>query len=113
MKKTTLLSDDIIAIKNKYGISQSDLYKLLEWGRDWIENIADRVDPHTLEKYLLESGWTVYSTKRKDIAILQYITDKDFKQVTIPLDRNLNDYTQAMHRAIKTVVDAQKTFREN
>ncbi len=108
MIKEALLSDDIIAIQNKYGISQSDLYTLLEWGMNWTTNIADRVDPYVLEKYLKETGWTVYPTKRKDIVIFQYVTDKNLEQVTIPLDRNLSDYTQAIRKAVKKIIDVQK-----
>lgn len=53
-------------------------------------------------------GWKKIPRKRTDIAIYQYqdcSRDGFFFQVTIPLDKELVDYDDAMLDALKTISD--------
>ena len=65
------------------------------------EELSGWVNPLVLRRYLEETGWELFSTKREDIAIYRYLKEDPFEQVTIPLDRTLRDYRQAMYLAVQ------------
>lgn len=56
-------------------------------------DMAGKINPHAAVKYLKDTGWTPYKTKKEDIRVFQRITkNEEFHQVTIPIDKNLADY---------------------
>lgn len=44
-----------------------------------------------------------FPRKRTDIAIYQYVKEKVFFQVVIPLDKGLSDYDDAILNTLKTI----------
>ena len=65
-------------------------------------NLAGKINPHAAVKYLKDTGWTPYKTKKEDIRVFQRITKNEkFHQVTIPIDKNLADYKKAMFDAVE------------
>lgn len=76
------------------------------------EEMAAGVNPLAFKRYLKETGWTAFQTKREDIAIYQYMRDTVFEQVTIPLDRRLCDYAHAMYTAVKGVASIENRSSE-
>lgn len=70
---------------------------------EWTENI----DSNAFSKYLEDTGWKQFKYNREDIKIYQLENNEDFYQVTIPINKRLNDYKTAMYEAVKTVSKAQ------
>ena len=60
-------------------------------------DLTEKINPHAVVKYLKDTGWIQYKTKKEYIKTFQKFTDKDeFYQVTIPIEKDLADYKQAM-----------------
>lgn len=51
-------------------------------------DLAEKISPHAFAKYLKDTGWTQFETKRDYIKIFQYEKKDDFFQVTVPTDKN-------------------------
>lgn len=67
-------------------------------------DLTEKINPHAVVKYLKDTGWIQYKTKKEYIKTFQKITDKDeFYQVTIPIEKDLADYKQAMFEAIEQI----------
>ena len=67
-------------------------------------NLTEKINPHDVVKYLKDTGWIQYKTKKEYIKTFQKITDKDdFYQVIIPIEKGLADYKQAMFEAIEQI----------
>ena len=52
--------------------------------------LSNRINPIVFAKYLEDTGWTQFRTKRKDIRVFQKEC-KSFFQATIPMDDTLTD----------------------
>lgn len=67
-------------------------------------DLTDQINPHAVVKYLQDTGWLQYKTKKTYIKIFQrYTSNRDFYQVTIPIDKTLSDYKEAMFEAIEQI----------
>ena len=66
-------------------------------------DMTEKINPLAVARYLSETNWKQFSSKRNDIKIYQYITGNIFEQVTIPLDRTLRDYNLAMYSAVEKI----------
>jgi len=67
-------------------------------------DLTEKINPHAVVKYLKDTGWIQYKTKKEYIKTFQKITDKgDFYQVIIPIEKDLADYKQAMFEAIEQI----------
>lgn len=67
-------------------------------------DLAGKINPHAAVKYLKDTGWTPYKTKKEYIKVFQRITkNEEFHQVTIPIDKNLADYKKAMFDAVEQI----------
>ncbi len=76
------------------------------------KDLTEKINPHAFVKYLNDTGWTQWKTKRNYIKVFQKIKeDGEGFQVTIPLDKELLDYKEAIYEAIETVafVEEQST----
>lgn len=74
---------------------------------------AIRVEPDVFAQYLEKTGWTEYKTKRDCVKVFQREFNDAFFQVTIPMQKTLSDYDEAMQRAIDTVVQVEaKAIKE-
>ena len=60
-------------------------------------------NPENLIAKLKADGWKYIHRKRSDIAVFQNEIGDKFFQVTIPLDRNLGDFEEALQEAWKEV----------
>lgn len=67
-----------------------------------------KLNPLAVTKYLTETNWELYPIKRSDIKIFQYKKGGLFEQVTIPLDKKLRDYKNAMYDAICKIAYVEK-----
>ncbi len=67
-----------------------------------------KLNPLAVTRYLAETSWKSYPIKRKDIKIFQYQKENFFEQVTIPLDKKLRDYKNAMYDAICKIAYVEK-----
>lgn len=61
------------------------------------------INTDALIQDLLAWGWKKFPRKRTDIAIYQYVKEKVFFQVVIPLDKGLSDYDDAILDTLKTI----------
>lgn len=69
--------------------------------------LTEKISPLAFAKYLKDTGWTQYTTKRTYIKIFQIFKDNQFYQVTIPMDNSLIDYQEAMYSAVQTVAEVE------
>ena len=70
-------------------------------------DLTEKISPLAFAKYLKDMGWEQYQSKRKYIKIFQYEKNDDFFQVIIPTEKKLNDYKEAMYKAVVTVAEAE------
>lgn len=73
---------------------------------DFIE-LTEKINPLAFVKYLKKTRWLPFHTKRSDIKVFQNERGLDFYQVTIPMEKSLGDYQQAMYKAISTVAEVE------
>lgn len=59
--------------------------------------------PENLIAKLKADGWKYIPRKRSDIAVFQNETGNKFFQVTIPLDRSLEDFEEALEMALQEI----------
>lgn len=59
--------------------------------------------PENLISKLKADGWKYISRKRTDIAVFQNEIGDKFFQVTIPLDRRLEDFEEALEMALQEI----------
>ena len=59
--------------------------------------------PESLLSKLKADGWKYIPRKRTDIAVFQNETGDKFFQVTVPLDRNLEDFEEALEMALQEI----------
>ena len=67
-----------------------------------------KLNPLAVTRYLTETNWELYPIKRNDIKIFQYKKENLFEQITIPLDKMLRYYKNAMYDAICKVASVEK-----
>ncbi len=67
-----------------------------------------KLNPLAVTRYLTETNWELYPIKRNDIKIFQYKKENLFEQITIPLDKMLRDYKNAMYDAVCKVASVEK-----
>ncbi|RHQ97409.1 hypothetical protein [Peptoclostridium sp. AF21-18] len=75
-------------------------------------DLTEKINPLAVSKYLKDTGWTQFKTKKEYIKIFQkYTAEDEFYQVIIPLDKTLSDYKQAMYDSIEQIalVEGQST----
>ncbi len=78
--------------------------------------ISATIDPLALGNYLEGKGWREFKIEEDNprIKVYQYENKDDFFQVTIPLDKKLYDYSDALCRAVEIVAKAEgKPFLED
>lgn len=59
--------------------------------------------PENLISKLKADGWKYIPRKRTDIAVFQNETGDKFFQVTVPLDRSLEDFEEALEMALQEI----------
>jgi len=70
-------------------------------------DLTEKISPIAFAKYLKDTGWALFQTKRENIKIFQHERNDDFFQVIIPMERRLNDYREAMYKAVETVAKVE------
>lgn len=65
-------------------------------------------NPEMLVEKLKVDGWKHIHRKRTDIAVFQNKTGNKFFQVTIPLDRNLGDFEEALEIVLQEIESFEK-----
>lgn len=95
---------------NKYNRTITIIKK--ENGKETMKslNVSDlvlKIKPYDIVKYLKNKGWEEYKSKKDYIKIFQKKENKcnsrNFYQVTIPFDKELSDYEEAMLEAIEEI----------
>lgn len=64
--------------------------------------------PENLIAKLKADGWKYIPRKRSDIAVFQNEIGDKFFQVTIPLDKNLGDFKEALEMALQEIESFEK-----
>ena len=70
-------------------------------------DLTEKISPLAFAKYLKDMGWEPFQSKRQYIKIFQYEKNDDFFQVIIPTEKKLNDYKEAMYKAVVTVAKVE------
>lgn len=73
-----------------------------------MEGMLRKIDPASLVRMLEPMGYEHLAVKRGDIWIGRKRSERGEWQVTVPLDRSLADYGEAMHRVLKTVASSEE-----
>lgn len=68
--------------------------------------------PENLISKLKADGWKYIPRKRTDIAVFQNEAEDKFFQVTVPLDRNLEDFEEALEMALQEIELFEKKENE-
>lgn len=71
-------------------------------------DLTEKINPLVFSKYLRDTGWIQFQSKRTNVKIFQLELETEFFQVIIPVEKCLNDYKQAMYKAIETVAAAEQ-----
>lgn len=71
-------------------------------------DMAGKISSLAFAKYLKETGWTQYKTKREEIRIFQLNVNNELQQITIPMQKELRDYNQAMYDAVTVLASVEK-----
>lgn len=67
-------------------------------------DLTEKIDPHAVVKYLNDTDWIPFKTKKEYVKTFQKITKKEeFHQVLIPIDKTLADYKNAMFEAVEQI----------
>lgn len=76
-------------------------------------NLTEKINPHAFVRYLKDTGWTPFPTKKEYVKIFQIktISGESF-QVNLPMEKSLSDYKSAMYQAIETVALAENQSTE-
>lgn len=64
--------------------------------------------PENLIAKLKADGWKYIPRKRSDIAVFQNEIGDKFFQVTIPLDKNLGDFKEALEMVLQEIESFEK-----
>lgn len=128
--------------KNKFTIGLGDILECLRfaekegevpklpvewWGSEYGQTITQRkqrlcnsadskekYSKFNFVKYLTDTGWPIYPTKRKKIKIFQLKKDTGERyQVTIPLDKIFSDWISITHDYYQPINDAVEKMRKN
>lgn len=70
-------------------------------------DLTERISPLAFAKYLRDTGWELFQSKRAYIKIFQYERNDDFFQIIIPMEKKLSDYKEAMYKAVETVAKVE------
>lgn len=71
-------------------------------------DLTEQINPHAFAKYLKDTGWNTFASKKTYVRIFQTTKPNgEAFQVTIPLDKELSDYKNAMYQAVETVAFAE------
>ena len=70
-------------------------------------DLTEKISPLAFAKYLKDMGWEQFQSKKQYIKIFQYEKNDDFFQVVIPTEKRLNDYKEAMYKAVVTVAQVE------
>lgn len=73
-----------------------------------LKSLSEQINPLTFTQYLTYSGWKSFPTKREDIKVFQFEGAGGFYQATLPLDKRLSDYKEAMYQAVSELANAEK-----
>lgn len=76
-------------------------------------NLTEKINPLVFTRYLKETGWIPFPTKKEYVKIYQIKTaDGAAFQVNLPMDKSLSDFKSAMYQAIETVAFVEKQSTE-
>lgn len=70
-------------------------------------DLTEKINPLSFAKYLKDTGWKLYPSRRTDIKVFQYTAADRAFQVMIPIEKTLSDYKTAMYQAVETVALAE------
>jgi hypothetical protein len=70
-------------------------------------DMAVRLNPIAVCQYLEQTEWRRVPFKRDDVKIYQYDKEDDFRQVNVPMSRELIDYRRAMYDVVENIAGAE------
>lgn len=70
-------------------------------------DLAEGISTLLFSRYLKDTGWEQFSSKKTKVKVYQYENARGFYQVNLPVDKTLSDYKEAMYRAVQTVAEAE------
>lgn len=72
------------------------------------EDLAGRVNPLVLAKYVLDSGWNEIPVKKESIRIFQKRVEGRLFQITVPMELEFSDYKARMFDNVNEISQAEK-----
>lgn len=77
-------------------------YKAVEKSRP--DTGVDNISPEAVIAFAEKEGWKVIPRKDESVRVLQKHIGEKLCPVTIPVDRSLGDYKEAMQAAVREIV---------
>jgi len=107
IKVGLLTSNDIIAIRDKYGVSQRGFSKILDWGRSTVtryENhqVQDRAHDDILRKIETDPKWFIQMLKRAEGKISDTAFHKYLEKASLEFRKMKNRYLMDSIQALYT-----------
>lgn len=66
-------------------------------------DLTEKINPLAFCRYLRQTGWEQYQSKKTKAKVFQRETQTNFYQIVVPTDKSLFDYKQAMYKAVEAV----------
>ena len=76
-----------------------------------LDHLAAQVNFQSLRDYLKARQWSLSRSKRQEVAIFRSPPPGPAREVLVPLDRELDDYAQAIQRAALTLGEFELTVQ--
>jgi len=100
-----LTSEEIINIRNKYGVSQKDFSEILDWGRATItryenQQVQDRAHDDVLRKIASDPKWFLEMLKRSEDGISNRAYQKYYYKAREQFKKKRNQYLIDLIQAI-------------
>lgn len=105
IKENLLTSSEIVAIRDKYSVSQKDFSEILDWGMATItryENhqVQDRAHDDILRKIKTDPKWFLDMLKRADGRISEKASNKYYQAASIEFRKMKNEYLMDSIQAV-------------
>lgn len=71
-------------------------------------SLIENINHSAFAKYLKDTGWRQFKSKRTNVKIFQREEAGKFFQVTLPVERELSDFNTAMYKAVEIVAEVEK-----
>lgn len=71
-------------------------------------DLIEKINPLTLQQYLMARNWAKRESKKQDIVIFEYEFKQSYYEIRMPITRYFSDYVSALYRAINIIAQVEE-----